>query len=199
MAKTWSRIELQEILAHATPIVRAFLKGLADRGSATVDEIGVHHMAPVIGIRYAKHRGKEPLYRSVKDESTGKSVFTIEPKYRDDVASILAELPDQPAEVAPMKRRPGRPRKAEAAAPKRGPGRQRKLDLAVESLIGHSSPPKTSAASRRKNNSITIPFGAIPDVQFWMQLVAMANEAVRRGRHIRFVSDGLDVRIEMDA
>jgi len=34
-------------------------------------------------------------------------------------------------------------------------------------------------------------------VNFWLQLVAMANEAVRRGTALRFVSDGREVRIEV--
>ena len=98
---SWSKDELQDILEHATPIVRKFLKGLADRGAATIDELGVSHMAAAIGSRYAKHRGKEPLYKSAKDGTTGKSVFTIEPKYREDIARILAELPDQPVSRRP--------------------------------------------------------------------------------------------------
>jgi hypothetical protein len=194
VAATWSKDELHDVLAHATPIVRTFLHGLVAHGSATTDEIGVSHMAPVIGLRYAKHRGKEPLYRSAKDGTTGKTVFTIEAKYRDDVARILAGLPNEAP--APPKRGPGRPPKNGVVAPKRGPGRPRKIDVAVESLIGPPAPARTKA--RREADSITLPFGVIPDVQFWLQLVAMANEAVRRGKLLRFVSDGQDVTIEVD-
>jgi hypothetical protein len=199
---TWTPEELQEVLARATPIVRTFLHGLAVHGSATTEDLGVHHAAAAIGNRYAKSRGKEPLFTSAKDGTTGKGVYTIEPKYRDDVARILAGLPNEaPAAAAPVKRGPGRPRKVEAGptAPKRGPGRPRKIDVAMESLVGMPAPARTKTRTKpaRASDAITLPFGVIPDVTFWLQLVAMANEAVRRGKMLRFVSDGREVRIEL--
>jgi hypothetical protein len=203
MPTTWTPDELQDVLAHATPIVRTFLHGLAVHGSATTEEIGVHHMAAAIGQRYAKSRGKEALFTSAKDGTTGKSVYTIDAKYRDDVARILAGLPNEaPAASAPPKQGPGRPRKAEAepTAPKRGPGRPRKIDVAMESLVGTSVPARMTATAKatRAADAITLPYGVIPDVNFWLQLVAMANDAVRRRTTVRFVSDGKDVTIEVE-
>ncbi|MBI1852281.1 MAG: hypothetical protein HYR85_18215 [Planctomycetes bacterium] len=159
----------------------------------------MQHMVAAIAQGYAKARGKEPLFTSAKDGTTGKRVYTIEAKYREDVARILAELPSEPAAPPAPKRGPGRPRKAEMepTAPKRGPGRPRKIDVAVENLIGIPAP-RYAAAAKRTGESITLPFAKIPDLEFWMQLVAMANEAVRRGKLIRFVSDGKDVTIEVE-
>jgi len=135
---TWTPDELQDVLAHATPIVRTFLHGLAVNGSATTEEIGVHHAAAAIGNRYAKSRGKELLFTSAKDGTTGKAVYTIASAYRDDVARILAGLPNDASATPLVKRGPGRPRKVEteAATPKRRPGRPRKIDVTMESLVG---------------------------------------------------------------
>ncbi|MBI1850308.1 MAG: hypothetical protein HYR85_08190 [Planctomycetes bacterium] len=157
----------------------------------------MQHMVAANAQGYAKARGKEPLFTSAKDGTTGKRVYTIEAKYRENVARILAGLPKEPVASEVPKRRPGRPRKIEAeptpAPPKRGPGRPRKIDIAVENLIGRTVSPRTN----RKSDSITLPFAKIPDLEFWMKLVALANEAVRRGRPIRFISDGKDVTIEV--
>ncbi|MBI3843233.1 MAG: hypothetical protein HY292_01215 [Planctomycetes bacterium] len=181
MPSSWSKDELRDVLAHATPIVRTFLHGLAVHGSGTTRELGVQHMVAAIAQGYAKARGN----------------YTIEAKYRENVARILAGLPKEPVASEVPKRRPGRPRKIEAeptpAPPKRGPGRPRKIDIAVENLIGRTVSPRTN----RKSDSITLPFAKIPDLEFWMKLVALANEAVRRGRPIRFISDGKDVTIEV--
>jgi hypothetical protein len=201
---TWTSNELQDVLAHATPIVRTFLHGLAVHGSGTTRELGVQHMAASIAQGYAKARGKEALFTSAKDGTTGKRVYTIEAKYRDDVARILSGVPTEaPAAAAQApKRGPGRPRKVEAepTAPKRGPGRPRKIDVAMESLVGTPTPAQTKSTrkAKRASDSIALPFGVIPDVNFWLQLVAMANEAVRRGKTIRFISDGRDVKIAIE-
>jgi hypothetical protein len=200
MAKAWTKDELQQLLVHATPIVRKFLKGLAARGSATAEEIGVHHMAAAIGYRYAKSRGKDPLYATRKDAATKLSVFTIDPKYRAQIASFLANF-KEPAKVEQPKRGPGRPRKTEVAGVvKRGPGRPRKTEVvaaAAEPARRRGRPPKAvSAGAGRVNGVVTLPSDAIENWSFWTQLVAFANHAAQQGKSLRITTDGIDVKVE---
>jgi hypothetical protein len=140
-AGAWSKDELEQILAHATPIVRRFLKGLADKGSATADEIGVPKVASAIGYRYARARQKEPLYSSERDVTTGKSVFKIDPKYRQEILDFLAAF-QEPA--APPGRRPGRARRADGPAG-RSPASPARADV------------RRRAGPRRAEAAATIP------------------------------------------
>jgi hypothetical protein len=176
MPKTWSKEELHDVLTHATPIVRKFLKGLASKGTATAAELTVPHMAAVIGRRYEKSRGKEPLYSSVKDEATGKSAFTIEPKYKRTIAAFLATFKEPPAQP----RRRARRVAAAAMTPRRGPGRPRKAVAAMES---------------RTDGSFALPPDAAGDMPFWMGLVSFVNDAAQAKKTLWVTTDGADVLV----
>jgi hypothetical protein len=174
MPKTWSKEDIHDVLTHATPIVRKFLKGLASKGTATAAELKVPHMAAVIGRRYEKSRRKEPLYSSAKDEATGKSAFTIEPKYKRAIAAFLATFKEPPAQ--PRRRA----RRAAAAASRRGPGRPRK---AVAAMTG------------RTDGSFALPPDAAGNMAFWMGLVSFVNDAAEAGKTLRVTTDGTDVQV----
>lgn len=210
MAKQWSEGELQDLLARATPIVRQFLKGLAKKGTASAEDVGVSHLAPVIGLRYTKSRRKEPLYSSEKSAATGKSVFTIAPRYRRRIATFLATFkapPPQPKRTLGRPRRivagpaprrgPGRPRKTEMT-PRRGPGRPRKL--AVETMVAsrhRRRHPRSAAIGTpgRTNGSFTLPAEALQGWSLWADLVAFANRAKKGGGSLVLKTDGQTVQL----
>ncbi len=197
MARSWSREEIEELLTHATPIVRQFLKGLAAKGTASADDIGVSHLAPVIGLRYTKSRGKESFYSSKKDEGTGKSVFTIDPKYRRRISDFLATFR---APAPQPKRRPGRPRSvAVGLAPRRGPGRPRKVpaDVVVVQARRRGRPPKVATTfATRSNGSFVLPADALQSWSFWANLVAFANQATKGGASLVLETDGQGLQVK---
>jgi hypothetical protein len=171
MSRTWSRAELEDALARAGSLVRRFLKGLTERESATIEQLHVHHMAAALTQKVASERSKEPLYRSAKDES-GKSVFTIESRYRRPIADFLSSF-DESVDGVPRRRRSTR--------------REKPLASAGE--------PLSRRALGRQNGCVQLPPDAMENWGFWAQLVSFLNEAGKQGRSIRLTTDGVEIKI----
>lgn len=194
MAGSWSTEELEQLLMSATPIVQKFLRGLSAKGTATAEQIGVHHMAPVIGLRYTRSRGKEPLYSSAKD-AAGYSVFTISPKYRADISKFMAAHRVIPKPAAPPKRPVGRPRKAD------GNGTAQSSSSGAGRPAGAGSQRSKRAPGRRSTTDgdrFELPSDALRDWPLWAEFVAFANAVSRRGGGLVLETDGASVHVRAD-
>ena len=192
MGRAWSGHEPENLFTGAGPLIRRFLKGLSAKRSATIEQLGVHHMAAALTQKMAKKRGREALYSSVKNGR--KSVYRIVPRYRSRISKFLAGFREPKA----AKRGPGRPRKIEAqAGPKRGPGRPRKVVPELPTARRRGRPLKVAAPPPgRKNDFVVLPSDAMKNWSFWTQLVVMANEAVRRRSHLVLETDGFIVKVK---
>lgn len=202
MAASWSKDDLEKLMISATPIVQKFLRGLSAKGTATAEQLGVHHMAPVIGLRYSKSRGKEPLYSSKKDPKTGHSVFMMSPKYKSDIAKFMSTHRVIPRPPAQPKRPVGRPRKnaipehtaARSAAATRS-WRKSATRTAAAATVGKSVRRGPGRFPRSASGSFTLPSNALREWTFWTELVAFANSATKRGAGLLLETDGASVQV----
>jgi hypothetical protein len=207
MAKTWTKDEIEQALTQVGGLVRRFLKGLTVKGSANVSELGVHHMAVALAQKAAQERKKEPLVSTEKDPESGRSVFSIDPRYRKTIASFLASFHEPPETPRARRRRERAPAAAgrrragpagTAAAPRRRSGRPRKAEAASLRPAARRRRRKAApSAPGRADGFVRLPEDAATNWSFWAELVAFANEAAERGRTLRVTTDGSEVRLEV--
>jgi len=112
----WSKSELEEFLATATPMVREFLRGLLDRPRATTIELRVPHTAPTVAMRYFKAQGKPSLYERVSGPKETPAAYALREEFRDRIAEAFGAIPAAaPEEIEALalrgQRKPRAPRR----------------------------------------------------------------------------------------
>lgn len=112
----WSKSELEEFLASATPMVREFLRGLLDRPRATTVELRVPHTAPTVAMRYFKAQGKPSLYERVSGPKETPAAYALREEFRDRIGEAFGAIPlAAPEEIEALaqrgQRKPRMPRR----------------------------------------------------------------------------------------
>lgn len=94
MTTSWSEESVREFLDSAVTPVRDFIKKLASRDRATLNELMTPPTAAATFEAYFKRNGLDPLFRNEVDESSGREVYFLDPEVRAWATSYFEGNPD---------------------------------------------------------------------------------------------------------
>ncbi len=184
----WSRDELELTLGAASGHIRYLLRELAQAPEVTAADLKSKPVAYAQVQRVCNSRGKEVLVTT--SDRDGVKVYSLNPAYRDDVASIVSgATPPPPSEPKPpSERRARRGRRGAGMSALDGIADARGTTLAA---AGNPAPRRISQA--QSGRSLVIP--ANISIEFCKELLGFVN-ATGGGTRYRIVLEDDGYRLE---